>query len=148
MKATYIDYSDTNSFSNTLLAYLSGEQNLTPFYGNRPDYSGFKDQLSKKQNFAHRALLTQVLKQQYGALLDTSPEVAKQIALLADKNTFTVTTGHQLNIFTGPLYFIFKIVTAIRLAKDLKEQFGDHHFVPIYWMATEDHDFEEINHTY
>jgi len=147
MKATYIDYSDTNSFSNTLLAYLSGEQNLSPFYGNRPDYSGFKDQLSKKQNFAHRRLLTKILKQQYGDLLETSPEVAKQIALLGDEKTFTVTTGHQLNIFTGPLYFIFKIVTAIRLAKDLKDQFADHEFVPVYWMASEDHDFEEINHT-
>ena len=147
MKATYIDYSDTNSFSNTLLAYLSGEPNLAPFYGNKPDYSGFKDQLAKKQNFAHRAILTSVLKEQYGELLENSPQVAKQIDLLGDKNTFTVTTGHQLNIFTGPLYFIFKIVTAIRLAKDLKEQFADHNFIPVYWMATEDHDFAEINHT-
>src|SRR5690606_8476227 len=131
MKATYIDYSDTNSFSNTLLAYLSGEQNLAPFYGNKPDYSGFKDQLSKKQNFPHRELLTSVLTQQYGELLESSPQLAKQIALLGDKNTFTVTTGHQLNIFTGPLYFVFKIITAIRLAKDLKAQFTEHNFVPV-----------------
>jgi bacillithiol biosynthesis cysteine-adding enzyme BshC len=66
--------------------------------------------------------------------------------LLADSNTFTITTGHQLNIFTGPLYFIYKIVTAINLAKDLKAKFPECNFVPVYWMATEDHDFEEINH--
>src|SRR5690606_31373268 len=56
-------------------------------------------------------------------------------------------TGHQLNIFTGPLYFIYKIVTAINLAKELKTAYPDNDFVPVYWMATEDHDFAEINHT-
>ena len=68
------------------------------------------------------------------------------IKLLADNKTFTITTGHQLNIFTGPLYFIYKIVTAINLGKELKQAFPDYNFVPVYWMATEDHDFEEINH--
>jgi len=68
--------------------------------------------------------------------------------LLLQKDTFTVCTGHQLNLFTGPLYFIFKIITAINLARDLKSHFPDKNFVPVYWMATEDHDFAEINHTY
>src|SRR5690606_14186236 len=63
------------------------------------------------------------------------------------EQTFTVTTGHQLNIFTGPLYFIFKIASTIRLAQDLKKAFPAYSFVPVYWMATEDHDFAEINHT-
>src|SRR5699024_3475973 len=57
----------------------------------------------------------------------------------------TVTTGHQLNLFTGPLYFLYKIVSAINLAKQLKNKYPDDHFVPVYWMAREDHDFEEIN---
>jgi bacillithiol synthase len=74
--------------------------------------------------------------------------VDTNISLLLQKNTFTVCTGHQLNLFTGPLYFIFKIVTAINLTSDLKSQFPDKNFVPVYWMATEDHDFAEINHTY
>jgi len=147
MKATYIDYSDTNSFSKTLIAYLNDNEKLAPFYGNRPDISGFKDQISKKKNFAHRELLTQTLSDQYGDLLKTSPEVAQNIIRLKDDNTFTITTGHQLNIFTGPLYFIFKIVTAIKLTQDLKKAFPEKEFVPVYWMATEDHDFEEINHT-
>jgi bacillithiol biosynthesis cysteine-adding enzyme BshC len=147
MKATYIDYNDTNSFSKTLIAYLGQNEALAPFYGNKPDYNGFGEQMSKKKNFAHRELLTQVLSDQYADLLDTSPEVAQNIIRLKDENTYTVTTGHQLNIFTGPLYFIFKIVTAIKLAQDLKEKFPDKEFVPVYWMATEDHDFEEINHT-
>ncbi|MCA5006582.1 bacillithiol biosynthesis cysteine-adding enzyme BshC [Sphingobacterium bovistauri] len=147
MKATYIDYKDTNSFSKTLIAYLAGEENLKPFYGNSPTFEGFEDQLKLKSNFAHREVLVSSLKSQYGDLLKDAPEVAKHVKLLAEENTFTVTTGHQLNIFTGPLYFIFKIACAIRLAKDLKEKFPDKNFVPVYWMASEDHDFEEINNT-
>jgi bacillithiol biosynthesis cysteine-adding enzyme BshC len=92
-------------------------------------------------------VLVSALRKQYTDLLASSSTVAQNIDLLAEDNTFTVTTGHQLNIFTGPLYFIFKIVTAIRLARDLKEKFPENNFVPVYWMATEDHDFEEINHT-
>src|SRR5690606_29058869 len=91
--------------------------------------------------------LVTALKAQYGELLASSPAVAQNVERLRDNTTFTVTTGHQLNIFTGPLYFIFKIVTAIRLAQDLKKKFADKDFVPVYWMATEDHDFAEINHT-
>lgn len=147
MKATYIDYSDTGSFSQTLLAYLANDEQLAPFYGQAPTLEGFKRQITDKQNFPHRKLLTTTLREQYGSLLAQSPEVEANIMLLGDKKTFTVTTGHQLNIFTGPLYFIFKIVTAIRLAKDLKEAYPEYSFVPVYWMATEDHDFAEINNT-
>lgn len=149
MKATYIDYKDTNSFSKTLLAYLAADEELANFYGNSPDISGFAKQIELKSSFTinNRTILVDQLKRQYGTVLADSPQVAANIELLMDQNTFTVTTGHQLNIFTGPLYFIFKIVTAIRLASDLKKSFPDKEFVPVYWMATEDHDFEEINNT-
>src|SRR5690606_41286324 len=64
---------------------------------------------------------------------------------LSQSNTFTITTGHQLNLFTGPLYFFYKIISTINLCKELKIAYPKQDFVPIYWMATEDHDFEEIN---
>ncbi|GHE29225.1 bacillithiol biosynthesis cysteine-adding enzyme BshC [Sphingobacterium griseoflavum] len=147
MKATYIDYSDTNSFSKTLLAYLANDEQLQPFYGERPNLDGFRAQMDRKKGFSHRERLVSQLEEQYGAALTDNPRVAEHIALLREPNTFTVTTGHQLNIFTGPLYFIFKIITAIRLAKDLKKAFPAYNFVPVYWMATEDHDFAEINNT-
>lgn len=147
MKATYIDYTDTNSFSKTLLAYIKADEPLSSFYGNKPTLEGFEKQIALKQGFKFRNILVDQLRDQYGDLLKDSPEVAKNIQLLQDEHTFTVTTGHQLNIFTGPLYFIFKIVTAIRLAEDLKKQFPNKEFIPVYWMATEDHDFAEINNT-
>lgn len=149
MKATYIDYSDTNSFSKTLLAYLAGDEALSPFYGNKPTIAGFAEQIQEKSSFSAntRSLLADDLKEQYDGLLDNSPKVLANIELLRQSHTFTVTTGHQLNIFTGPLYFVFKIVSAIRLAENLKQAFPEKDFVPVYWMATEDHDFAEINHT-
>lgn len=147
MKATYIDYRDTNSFSKTLLAYINGDQTLMEYYGNKPDLDGFEKQISLKSSFSNRSVLVDSLLSQYGDLLDESPSVLDNIRSLRNENVFTVTTGHQLNIFTGPLYFIFKIACAIRLAKDLKAKFPDKDFVPVYWMASEDHDFEEINNT-
>jgi uncharacterized protein YllA (UPF0747 family) len=70
----------------------------------------------------------------------------QNIETLALPNTFTVTTGHQLNLFSGPLYFLYKIISTINLTTELKVKYPDSNFVPIYWMATEDHDFEEINY--
>jgi len=147
VKASYINYSDTNSFSKTLIAYINDDKNLTPFIGNRPTFSGFEKQMTSKVGKTDRTLLVDELKAQYGDLLEKHPHVGQNINLLAQENTFTVTTGHQLNIFTGPLYFIFKIISAIKLCQSLKTNFPSLNFVPIYWMATEDHDFEEINHT-
>ena len=75
-----------------------------------------------------------------------SSTTLNNIQLLNNSNTFTITTGHQLNLFTGPLYFLYKIVSTINLCKELKQTYPDFNFVPVYWMATEDHDFEEINY--
>lgn len=72
---------------------------------------------------------------------------AQNLELLKQDNTYTITTGHQLNIFAGPLYFLYKIATAIKLARQLKTAHPDKNFVPVYWMASEDHDFAEINYT-
>jgi len=149
MDATYIDYQATGSFSPTITNYLENDAALKPFYGFRPDLDGFRQLLQHKKNTCKRSILTETLQDQYKKLpVNEVSELTRiNLDLLNQENTFTVTTGHQLNIFTGPLYFIFKIVTAINLAKDLKAEFQDKNFVPVYWMASEDHDFAEINHT-
>src|SRR5690606_24227858 len=59
---------------------------------------------------------------------------------------FTVVTGHQLNLFTGPVCFLYKIISTINVCKELKATYPEYNFVPIYWMATEDHDFDEFNY--
>ncbi|SEA74854.1 bacillithiol biosynthesis cysteine-adding enzyme BshC [Pedobacter hartonius] len=145
MQAKYITYQQTHSFSSVVLDYIDGKDNLESFYQYSPTLQGFEKAVEERKFSGDRNLLVNTLQRQY-AQLSPSALVAENIKRLADDRTFTITTGHQLNIFTGPLYFIYKIVTAIKLASDLKEQFPAYNFVPVYWMATEDHDFEEINH--
>lgn len=92
-----------------------------------------------------RKTLVSVLQKQYSNV-ETSVLTKQNIDDLALNNTFTVTTGHQLNLFSGPLYFLYKIISTINLTTELKAKYPKNNFVPIYWMATEDHDFEEINY--
>ncbi len=145
---TSLSFKDTGYFSDIICDYLEQKESVKPFYHNFPDLIGFKNQIElKQQNYSleTRQVLVKSLEKQYQKI-DTSLSSLQNIQLLTNQNTFTVTTGHQLNLFTGPLYFLYKIVTVINLAKDLKQAFPNKNFVPVYWMATEDHDFEEINY--
>jgi len=151
MDANCISYKDTGFFSPTVINYLEDAPDLRSFYSYRPTMDGFAELFNHKKVAADRELLAKVLTNQYfdnqKGKSRNAETVAKNIELLKADNTFTVTTGHQLNIFAGPLYFIYKIVTAIKLSRQLKEAFPDKNFVPVYWMASEDHDFAEINYT-
>ncbi len=128
--------------------YLDQAPALRDFYHRFPSVLSFGAQIKEKQaSFPkkHREVLAAALKRQYDQL-EASPEVEANISSLKDDKTFTVVTGHQLNIFTGPLYFLYKIVSTINLTAELEKKYPENHFVPVYWMATEDHDFEEINY--
>lgn len=133
----------TGAFPPLFLDYISQKDALQPFYGNFPTLDNFEKQIHQKSLDAKvdRVTLVKVLESQYKKL-SNQPD----LSVLAEANTFTVTTGHQLNIFTGPLYVIYKIVTTINLARKLKVAYPAYNFVPVYWMATEDHDFEEISY--
>ncbi|WP_299514992.1 bacillithiol biosynthesis cysteine-adding enzyme BshC [Mucilaginibacter sp.] len=157
MDVACISYKETGFFSPTVIDYLEDKPELRSFYSYRPTLEGFAEFLENKKVVADRELLADTLTDQY-QLIDKyariwDPEfvipqqVQQNIERLRLSNTYTITTGHQLNIFAGPLYFIYKIVTAIKLAQQLKDQFPDKNFVPVYWMASEDHDFAEINYT-
>lgn len=148
MKTSYIDYSETHCFSPAIIRYLENDPSLASFSSFSPDIAGFRELINSKKNKPNRSILKQVLNKQYEKLPEVHSAVQNNISLLSEDSTYTVTTGHQLNLFTGPLYFIFKIVSAINLAKELKASFPKKNFVPVYWMASEDHDFPEINHTY
>ncbi|MDO4225004.1 MAG: bacillithiol biosynthesis cysteine-adding enzyme BshC, partial [Bergeyella zoohelcum] len=101
----------------------------------------------KKDSFSmeNRETLHSVLVRQLGNL-QLSDKQKENLDLMQKTNTFTITTGHQLNLFTGPVFFVYKILQTIKTAHFLKEKFPESNFVPIFWLATEDHDFEEINH--
>ena len=140
-----LDYAKTGFFGKIALDYLSENERLKPFYNRFSKISSFKDQMREKsENYRHRLQLTSVLQNQYSRANLKSPS----LELLKSENAFTITTGHQVCLFTGPLYFFYKIISAINTCKKLSESYPDNHFIPIYWMATEDHDFEEANHFY
>ena len=149
MKVHHIPFQKTGYFSNIICDYLDKNSNLTKFYGNYPDLDGFKKQIelrsaSELDSEQQRKNLVAILNRQYNSF-NCSELTSKNIQSLEAKNTFTITTGHQLNIFTGPLYFLYKIIATINLTNTLKKEYPTFNFVPVYWMATEDHDFEEIN---
>ncbi len=148
MKVTQIPFQKTGFFSKTMVDYLEKKPKIHPFYNNFPDFKGFSKQILQKQTSfsdSFRLVLADALKNQYKSF-ELSEKTATNISLLKEKNTFTITTGHQLNLFTGPLYFLYKIISAINLAEELSVKFPNQNFVPVYWMATEDHDFDEINY--
>ena len=147
MKITKMEYAATGAFSQTILDYLSRNEQLQPFYNRFPSAEAFEAQLEEKKfSQEQRQTLHKALQEQYTTVATVNPKVQQNIDLLQEPNTYTITTGHQLNIFTGPLYFVYKIITAINTCKVLQEQYPDYNFVPVYWMATEDHDFAEINY--
>jgi bacillithiol biosynthesis cysteine-adding enzyme BshC len=141
-----IPFRSTHSFTEFFLKYIEQDPALKPFYNRFPELANFKKQLDEKSSFpdSTRKVLVDTLRKQYKALGVHSAAVENNITSLLDKKTFTVVTGHQLNIFTGPLYFIYKIITVINTCRALKKAYPDFNFVPVYWMASEDHDYEEI----
>lgn len=142
-----VTLTESGYFSKIMTDYLNQSPRLQPFYNLYPSLTNYQKQITLKANFpkAHREVLVTALTQQYQNI-NTSPTTLEYIASLSRETTFTVTTGHQLNLFTGPLYFVYKIASVINTCKQLKSQYPKYDFVPVYWMATEDHDFQEINH--
>ncbi len=128
------------------VAYIYEVPALRPFYKYPVEIEAFRQVVTdKKKDKTNRRTLVEVLKKQHQGL-PTTPAVQENIEKLASENTFTIVTAHQPSLFTGPLYYIFKIVSAINLAKQLNEFYPENHFVPIFISSGEDHDFAEINH--
>lgn len=144
-----IPLNNTFLFSGLFEDYTAGNTKSKDFYDFHFDKFSFEKYLNEVSfSKTNRDVLVKALKQQAGLVENTSVPSMANIDLILNTNTYTVTTGHQLCLFTGPGYFIYKIISTINLAKTLSLHFPDKNFVPVYWMASEDHDFEEINHTH
>lgn len=146
MKAEKIPYEQTGRFTKVVTDYLQEVSVLKPFYKYKPDLDSFQTAINNKSGEQiDRNLLSDTISKQYGDI-GISSLVKENIESFRDKNTFCIVTAHQLNIFTGPLYVIYKTISAIQLCKSLKERYPSNNFVPVFWLGSEDHDFEEINH--
>ena len=148
MHQEYIPFKNTGYFSSLICDYLDQKSNLKQFYNRFSSLEDFKAQINEKKlsyKKESRTVLVSSLKKQYENI-ETSELTNNNLEFLKSDNTYTITTGHQLNLFTGPLYFLYKIISAINLSNALKAKYPENNFVPVYWMATEDHDFDEINY--
>ena len=148
MRTDFLEFNDTGYFSKLIGDYLNESKDIECLYGRHPKVENFKAQIKEKQKaftIDSREILSKSLKEQYANYKITNT-TKQNIEALKAESTFTITTGHQLNLFTGPLYFLYKIISTINLARTLKTHYPEFNFVPVYWMATEDHDFEEINY--
>lgn len=124
------------------------EKRIIGFENNVFNEENIEKQFQLKRNSfsqEERKILTKVLVQQYSGF-QLSVKQQENLKFLENENTFTVTTGHQLNLFTGPVFFVYKILQTIKFSADLNQKFPEKNVVPIFWMASEDHDFAEINH--
>jgi len=143
-KAKYISYRQTGSFSKIVTDYLDNGPALQKFYNYQVNIDGIKKSIAARKNYkTNRSLLVSELQKQYTGIQHAA-KVNANIESLLNENTFTICTAHQPNIFTGHLYFIYKILHAIRLADDLKKDIPAYNFVPVYYMGSEDADLEEL----
>jgi len=141
-----ISFNDIESIPQLVKDFLN--QKIEGFEKNTFSLDHFKDQIHLKQDSftqGQRSILSDVLEKQLSELTLSSKQ-KENLENLRSPNTFTITTGHQLNLFSGPVFFVYKILQTIKTCTYLKENFPDFNFVPVYWMASEDHDFAEINH--
>ncbi|WP_051203851.1 bacillithiol biosynthesis cysteine-adding enzyme BshC [Hugenholtzia roseola] len=139
-----ISFTQAQAFSPLFLDFMERAKAVRPFYHRGSEIADFAAQIEeKKRDFSaeKRQVLVETLQKQYQGLPNAPTEL---IAALKDENTFTVTTGHQLNIYSGTLYFHYKILTVIALAQKLAAAFPQYRFIPLYWQASEDHDLAEI----
>lgn len=136
----------TGVLNNLVKDYINESENVKPYYSNYFDLNGFESRIGEAEFKQDRGVLVSRLMSQSALVNNTHQATLSNIQLLNNSNAYTITTGHQLCLNTGPLYFIYKILSVIKTCQLLKQQFPTTHFVPVYWMAAEDHDFEEVNH--
>ncbi len=148
MKIERVPFAEVPQFSKRDVAYATGSDDLRPFYQYPVTLDAFATVMEDKAtDGTDRELLVEELKAQYSHL----PEVAavtEALGHLRSRDTFTVITAHQPSLFTGPLYYVLKICSAINLARQLNARYPDRQVVPVFIMGGEDHDFEEVNHAH
>jgi bacillithiol biosynthesis cysteine-adding enzyme BshC len=146
--ATRFPYQQTGHFSKIITDYLDQADSLRPFYKHPVTVEGIQSAIQARQQFdTDRGLLVEELRKQYHAV-ETRAEVNANIDRLLQDNCFTITTAHQPAIFTGSLYFIYKILHIIKLANHLAAVLPQYQFVPVFYMGCEDADLDELGKIY
>jgi bacillithiol synthase len=124
-----------------LLDYLNSYERVSAFYQHKPQLQSVL-QVARELQFPadRRSAVTAILRQQ-NELLGSGAATRANLDRL-ENGAVAVVSGQQAGLFGGPCYAVYKAIAAVRIAKDLTEQGVD--AVPVFWMATEDHDLDEV----
>lgn len=138
---------NSNSFNSSKIIDAFAENKLNDFHSGKFSHDSALEKIrSRCEDFSlleRNILVKELLSQNKN--LDNNSETINNIKLLKKKNSVSITTGHQLNLFGSPMYFLYKILDVLETSKSLSKKYKKYNFVPIFWMASEDHDFNEVN---
>jgi len=146
----WIDFRDipfaSGGISNLFLDYVHDFEKVCNYYeGDFKTEDALRKKIEKvQQKPIERQTIVEVLHEQ-NKWFDCGEQTLHNIELLRQENTFAIVTGQQVGIFTGPIYTIYKAITAIKLAEECNARYPEYKFVPLFWLEGEDHDFEEAN---
>jgi len=137
----------SGGFSGLFFDYIDDFEKVARYFpGNFRDndsFSGVMTRIDRRE--IDRETLRAVLAEQNTGKGE-SPKTLENIRLLGGSGTYAVVTGQQVGLFGGPMYTLYKAITAVLLAQKLSGKFPGKSFVPVFWLEGEDHDFAEMNH--
>lgn len=143
----FINFGDIPGNQNLFLDYIYEFENVQEYYKhnfrNKDSYTNLFNRISDSRKDKSHSL-SAIIKNQYSSLQNISNKTLRNIELIDKEKTITVVTGQQLGLLGGPLYTVYKIITAIRLANQLTERYDEFKFVPVFWLEGDDHDFNEV----
>lgn len=127
--------------------YIKSDNKIQTCFDYALTEEGFKQRLYDLRNrkFFRQELVEHLL--EYNKQLQAGQSTIQNIEALADENTYVVIGGQQAGLLTGPLYTVHKVISILQLAKEKEASLGTR-VVPVFWIAGEDHDVDEINHTF
>ncbi len=145
---TKVNLADTTLINSLVRAYIQSDDRTKPLVNGSPNLRTITEQIElKEKDEIDRTLLVNALYKQYENIKHVDA-VKENIIALGRKETFCITTAHQPNLLGGPMYFVYKALSTIKLVSICKSEFPQYHFVPVFWLGSEDHDVDELNHFY
>jgi len=134
------------AYSSLFQDYLAHSPDIQEFFprhfANNKDWKGTLESVAGRG--LDRSELVKILSQQNRSY-QCGVKTLANIDLLLNDNTLAVVTGQQVGLFSGPLYTLYKALTAVALTEQLAKAFPDYSFVPVFWVEGEDHDFDEVS---
>lgn len=148
MESHCLSFRDIPNTTQLFLSFLEDFGSVAPFYAHPPNEAGIEAASRDVHlNPSMRESVVEVLRGQNRNLAGGSldPETARNLDRLA-AGAFAIVTGQQVGLFSGPAYSLYKAIAVVHRAAELTRCGKE--AVPIFWLATEDHDLAEVNHSF